>query len=199
MLLVTVLCLGTTWGIFKWFRLLVLRNMSITWALNFCSMLDIPVMWFSFATTSQGIMLVLGLQLIRIPLCISLSPHLPNPLHQKYPSLDGRYWTSVHTKIISFLYMNKKDVPGRLMNKPEQFGIFFSKVQLLFDLKEQCGVVVLLLDSAQDSCPGPLNKTNIDGFCCHQRPTWSPAVCLERERTLRGWVPAEYPQLICLV
>lgn len=54
--------------------------------------------------------------------------------------------------------MNKKDVPGRLIN--EQFEFFFSKVQLLFNLKEQCGVVVLLLNSS-----GVLmNRTSIDGF-----------------------------------
>lgn len=82
--------------------------------------------------------------------------------------------------------MNKRDVPGRLLNEPEQFDIFSSKVQLLFNLKEQCGVVVLLLDFAQDSCPGHLNKTNIDGFCCHQSPAWAAALCLEGERTLRG-------------
>lgn len=65
--------------------------------------------------------------------------------------------------------------------------MFFSEVQLLFNLKEQCGVVVLLLDSAQGSCPGHLNRKNFDGFCCHQRPARAAALCLERERTLRGW------------
>lgn len=82
--------------------------------------------------------------------------------------------------------MNKRDVPGRLINEPEQFDFFFSKVQLLFNLKEQCGVVVLLLNSAQDSCPGHLNKTSIGGVCCHQRPARAVAMCVERERTLRG-------------
>lgn len=52
-------------------------------------------------TTSQGILLVIGLQLMRVTLCISPIPHLPNCLHQKYQSLYWRYLTAVHTKIIS--------------------------------------------------------------------------------------------------
>lgn len=36
-------------------------------------------------------------------------------------------------------------------------------------------------------CSGVLvNKTNIDGVFCHQRPAWAAAVCQQRERTLRG-------------
>lgn len=100
-------------------------------------------------------MRVLGLQMIRIPLCIFLSPHLPHSLHQKYPSLDWRCLTTVHTKIIGFFIWIKKMYQADWQMNLSNLALFFSKVQLPFNLKEQRGVVVLLLDSAQDSCPAP--------------------------------------------
>lgn len=89
--------------------------------------------------------------------------------------------------------MNKRDVPGRLINEPEQFDIFFSKVPLLSNLEEQCGVVVLLLHSAQVTWTKPVSMgfVVIRGLPELQRCVW---------RGKGGeWEAADYPQLSSLL